>query len=151
MAKRKIIKPYEGKTTEEQMRYQRYLSYSFPKVAESGMAYAKKLKQTRTPWEVQLAELLFLEMITFKEQFLILNNQGKFYIADFYIPSKNLVIELDGKEFHSTIEGKEKDLKRDLNLQELGFSRIIRIDYKTFKALYSKGMLVSWLLNTSYN
>jgi very-short-patch-repair endonuclease len=90
-------------------------------------------------------------MISFKEQFLILNNQGKFYIADFYIPSRNLVIELDGPEFHSTLEGKEKDLKRDLNLGDLGFSRIIRVDYKTFKALYSKGMLVSWLLNTSYN
>ena len=42
------------------------------------------------------------------------------YIVDFYCPSANLVIELDGGQ-HFTEEGKKKDKIRDNHLKILGF------------------------------
>ncbi|MBR2292883.1 MAG: DUF559 domain-containing protein [Clostridia bacterium] len=41
------------------------------------------------------------------------------YIVDFYIPKKQLVIEIDGIQ-HLTEEHKEKDLARDKFLEEQG-------------------------------
>jgi len=38
-----------------------------------------------------------------------------FYIADFYCPSENLIIELDGR-YHYTQQGIEKDIERDTHL-----------------------------------
>ena len=46
------------------------------------------------------------------------------YIVDFYIPSKHLVIELDGRQ-HLTEEHKEKDKTRDKFLEKQGL-RILR-------------------------
>ena len=50
------------------------------------------------------------------------------YIVDFYCPSENLIIELDG-EYHNNPESKEKDLKRDNHLENLGFN-ILRFENK---------------------
>ena len=43
------------------------------------------------------------------------------YIADFYIPSGKLVIELDGSQ-HYTEEGKEYDSERDQYMHSLGIT-----------------------------
>lgn len=53
-----------------------------------------------------------------------------FYILDFYIPSINLVIELDGK-YHNTNDQKIKDSKRTLELKKLGFTNIKRYSNTT--------------------
>lgn len=37
------------------------------------------------------------------------DNKKHFFIADFYIPSKNLIIELDG-EYHDNIKQQDKDI-----------------------------------------
>ena len=37
------------------------------------------------------------------------DNKKHFFIADFYIPSKNLIIELDG-EYHDSIKQQDKDI-----------------------------------------
>lgn len=50
----------------------------------------------------------------------------KFYIVDFFIPSKRLIIELDG-EYHYTKEQQIKDLERTKDLETLGY-RILRFD-----------------------
>src|SRR3970282_300141 len=39
-----------------------------------------------------------------------------YYIVDFYCPSEKLVVELDGSQ-HYTVEGIEKDIERDNNLE----------------------------------
>ena len=43
------------------------------------------------------------------------------YIADFYIASRKLVIEIDGAQ-HQMAENKEADAKRDAYFQSLGIS-----------------------------
>ena len=44
---------------------------------------------------------------------------------DFFIPSKKVVVELDGHEFHSSPSQREYDAKRDRYLEKKGF-RVIR-------------------------
>ena len=57
------------------------------------------------------------------------------YIADFYIASAKIIIELDGSQ-HGGKEAKQKDKKRDLYLNELGITvlRYSNMDiHKNFK------------------
>ncbi len=53
----------------------------------------------------------------------LINNEPRYYIADFYCSEKKLIVELDGKihDFQ-----KEKDQFRDENLVDLGF-RVLRL------------------------
>tara|TARA_R100000306_G_scaffold25794_1_gene29728 strand:+ start:2383 stop:2748 length:366 start_codon:yes stop_codon:yes gene_type:complete len=50
------------------------------------------------------------------------------YIVDFYCPSENLIIELDG-EVHNNLLAEEKDLKRTQFLESLGY-KVIRFKNK---------------------
>lgn len=50
------------------------------------------------------------------------------YIADFYCPKSDLIIELDGGQ-HYTKEGKEKDVIRDNYMESLGL-RVLRFSDK---------------------
>ena len=50
------------------------------------------------------------------------------YIVDFYCPSENLIIELDG-EVHNNLLAEEKDLKRTQFLESLGY-KVIRFENK---------------------
>ena len=43
------------------------------------------------------------------------------YIVDFYIPSKRIVIEVDGSQ-HYEEAGKEQDLIRDCDLRQMGLT-----------------------------
>ena len=43
------------------------------------------------------------------------------YIVDFYIPSKKIVIELDGSQ-HFEKDGREEDIERDNYLKSLGIT-----------------------------
>ena len=53
-------------------------------------------------------------------------NMERFYIADFYIPSKNLIIELDGKHHSQKIQH-IKDSIRDYQIKNIGY-KILRFD-----------------------
>ena len=55
----------------------------------------------------------------------VFNIDGKYYIVDFYFPSKKLVIEIDGG-YHFTKEQKEKDSKRTKDLKSIGL-KVIRL------------------------
>ena len=53
------------------------------------------------------------------------------YIVDFYIPKKQLVIEIDGIQ-HSTREHKEKDQERDKFLEKEGL-RVLRFSNESIR------------------
>lgn len=59
------------------------------------------------------AERVFYSFLTgkidFEFQKIIYTDNKHFFIADFYIPSKNLIIELDG-EYHDSIKQQDKDI-----------------------------------------
>ena len=81
---------------------------------------ARTLRREMTPEEKQLW-YQFLKPLPFMvhRQKVILN-----YIVDFYIDSKKIVIELDGRQ-HLTPENRAADEKRDADLAELGI-RVLR-------------------------
>ena len=75
--------------------------------------YAQKLRKEMTKEERRLwYDFLKLLPITVKRQQII----GP-YIADFYIPSANLIIELDGSQHYDT-NGMNRDQERDAFLKD---------------------------------
>ena len=82
--------------------------------------YAKELRKNMTPEEKRLWYdfLRFLPM-TVKRQYVVGN-----YILDFFIPSKNIAIELDGSQ-HYDFEAREADAVRDSMLSSVGI-KVIR-------------------------
>ena len=73
------------------------------------------------------------------------DNKKHFFIADFYIPSKNLIIELDG-EYHDNIKQQDKDIWRTRILKSLGY-RVIRFKNKQI----TESRDLSWILNIIEN
>lgn len=49
------------------------------------------------------------------------------YFADFYFKENNIVLEIDGREFHSTKEQLEHDEKRNVFFNNLGY-KVLRIN-----------------------
>lgn len=73
------------------------------------------------------------------------DNKKHFFIADFYIPSKNLIIELDG-EYHDDAKQQNKDIWRTKVLKSLGY-KVIR--FKNKQIVESKNLY--WVLNIIEN
>ena len=73
------------------------------------------------------------------------DNKKHFFIADFYIPSKNLIIELDG-EYHDNAKQQNKDIWRTKVLKSLGY-RVIR--FKNKQIVESNNLF--WVLNIIKN
>ena len=82
--------------------------------------YAKELRKNMTPEEKHLWYdfLGFLPMAVKRQQ--VVGN----YILDFFIPSKNIAIELDGSQ-HFDPEAREADKLRDASLSSVGI-KVIR-------------------------
>ena len=57
------------------------------------------------------------------------------YIVDFYIPTKHLVIEIDGVQ-HKTEEHKENDITRDTFLKDQGL-RVLRFSNESIRKNFS--------------
>lgn len=89
------------------------------KTSRKKMLYARELRKRATTPERILWECLRRKAlgVKFRRQSVILG-----YIADFYCPSKRLIIELDGKVHE---ERKEQDATRDCHLISAGF-RVVR-------------------------
>ncbi|MFM7053889.1 MAG: endonuclease domain-containing protein [Bacteroidota bacterium] len=88
--------------------------------------FRKDLRNNQTPAEVKLWSLLKgkqLEGKKFRRQFSVAN-----YILDFYCPSEQLAIELDGQG-HFEAKQAEYDLKRDLFLKRIGI-KVLRFENK---------------------
>lgn len=97
-------------------------------------SFRKDLRNNGTPAETFIWKQLQKRRLKgrkFRRQHSIKN-----FIVDFYCPAEQLIIELDG-EVHNTPKAQEKDNKRDLELEELGFT-VIRFENKmVFEALPS--------------
>ena len=87
---------------------------------ESLTEFAKELRKNMTPEERHLwYDFLKLLPLTVKRQYVVGN-----YILDFFIPSINIAIEIDGSQ-HAEVEGKKADEIRDKDLSEVGI-KVIR-------------------------
>ena len=87
-----------------------------------GMAkhFANEMKTEPSPLEKKMQDFLDSHNVNyeFQKALFIQKKNGsirKFYIADFYIPSKNLIIETDGKFHDNQIH---QDEKRTIDIQK---------------------------------
>ena len=92
---------------------------------------AKSLRKDMTPEEKKLW-FNFLKRLPFrvKRQFGIQN-----YIVDFYIASRKIVIEIDGRQ-HLMKENKEKDEIRDSDLASFGI-KVLRYNNESINYNFS--------------
>ena len=89
------IKPYKEEPREES---KENIAEHYKHILEVNATYAERLLKT-----------FLTGKIDFEFQKIIYTDNKHFFIADFYIPSKNLIIELDG-EYHDNAKRQEKDI-----------------------------------------
>ncbi|GAI06467.1 unnamed protein product [marine sediment metagenome] len=89
--------------------------------------YAKENRKKPTPAEKQLKKLLLCWHIKFRTQRMM-----DFYIVDFLIPERWLIVELDGK-YHNNPQQRSYDKRRNEYLQKKGFSILRFWNEKVFK------------------
>ena len=78
------------------------------------------LIERATPEEIKFKKLLDDKKIEYVFQKIIRRPKGGFYIVDFYLPFKNLIIEIDGK-YHQQTRQKFEDDIRTQNIKNMGF------------------------------
>ena len=89
------IKPYKEEPREES---KENTAERYKHILEVNATYAERLLKT-----------FLTGKIDFEFQKIIYTDNKHFFIADFYIPSKNLIIELDG-EYHNDVKQQDKDI-----------------------------------------
>ena len=107
--------------------------------------YYKHILEVNATYAERLLKIFLTGKIDFEFQKIIYTDNKHFFIADFYIPSKNLIIELDG-EYHDNAKQQNKDIWRTQLLHSLGY-RVIR--FKNKQITESKNLL--WVLNIIEN
>lgn len=120
----------EQKVAEKRrLRKQEYNKNRLQTLIDRAKSFREDLIKKQTKAEVIFKAKLKSLNIGYEFQKIVYTDKT-FYILDFYIPSLNLVIELDGK-YHDTKEQKIKDSKRTLELKKLGFTNIKRYSNTT--------------------
>ena len=76
---------------------------------ENTAEYYKHVLEVNATYAERLLKTFLTGKIDFEFQKIIYTDNKHFFIADFYIPSKNLIIELDG-EYHDDAKQQEKDI-----------------------------------------
>ena len=76
---------------------------------ENTAEYYKHILEVNATYAERLLKAFLTGKIDFEFQKIIYTDNKHFFIADFYIPSKNLIIELDG-EYHDDAKQQEKDI-----------------------------------------
>ena len=76
---------------------------------ENTAEYYKHILEVNATYAERLLKTFLTGKIDFEFQKIIYTDNKHFFIADFYIPSKNLIIELDG-EYHDEAKQQEKDI-----------------------------------------
>ena len=71
--------------------------------------YYKHILEVNATYAERLLKTFLTGKIDFEFQKIIYTDNKHFFIADFYIPSKNLIIELDS-EYHDEAKQQEKDI-----------------------------------------
>lgn len=112
---------------------------------ENTAEYYKHALEINATYAERLFKIFLTGKIDFEFQKIIYTDNKHFFIADFYIPSKNLIIELDG-EYHDSIKQQDKDIWRTKLLKSLGY-KVIR--FKNKQITESKDL--SWILNIIEN
>ena len=125
------IKPYKEESREES---KENTAERYKHILEVNATYAERLLKT-----------FLTGKIDFEFQKIIYTDNKHFFIADFYIPSKNLIIELDG-EYHNDAKQQDKDIWRTKLLNSLGY-RVIRFKIKQI----TESRDLSWILNIIKN
>ena len=125
------IKPYKEEPREES---KENTAERYKHILEINATYAERLLKT-----------FLTGKIDFEFQKIIYTDNKHFFIADFYIPSKNLIIELDG-EYHNDVKQQDKDIWRTKLLNSLGY-RVIRFKNKQI----TESRDLSWILNIIEN
>ena len=125
------IKPYKEEPREE----------SRENIAE----HYKHILEVNATYAERLLKIFLTGKIDFEFQKIIYTDNKHFFIADFYIPSKNLIIELDG-EYHNDAKQQDKDIWRTQILKSLGYE-VIRFKNKQI----TESRDLSWILNIIKN
>ena len=108
---------------------------------ENTAEYYKHILEVNATYAERLLKTFLTGKIDFEFQKIIYTDNKHFFIADFYIPSKNLIIELDGG-YHDEAKQQEKDIWRTKILKSLGY-RVIR--FKNKQITESNNLF--WVLN----
>lgn len=90
-----------------------------------------------TPSEKRVKFLLRKLKIRFTRQQIVHYDKGKFYIMDFYIPSRKLCIEVDGK-YHEDEKQKELDSIRTKNLNKMNIEVVRYTNEETENPLFEE-------------
>ena len=94
-----LTKPYKNEPIEEPIEEPKEnIAEHYKHILEVNATYAERLLKT-----------FLAGKIDFEFQKIIYTDNKHFFIADFYIPSKNLIIELDG-EYHNDAKQQDKDI-----------------------------------------
>lgn len=115
---------------------------------ESAEFWADHMRQHPSYLEKMMINFLDSHSVQYESQkiFYIKRKDGyitQFYIADFYIPTKKLIIEVDGK-FHR--HQREQDDKRTLDIKKhYKKIKVYRFTYKNFQNPKKLGELLSKL------
>lgn len=125
------VKPYKESSREE--------------LKENTAEYYKHILEINATYAERLLKTFLTGKIDFEFQKIIYTDNKHFFIADFYIPSKNLIIELDG-EYHDSIKQQDKDSWRTKLLNSLGY-KVIRFKNKQI----TESRDLSWILNIIEN
>ena len=113
---------------------------------ENTAEYYKHILEVNATYAERLLKTFLAGKIDFEFQKIIYtDNKKHFFIADFYFPSKNLIVELDG-EYHDNIKQRDKDIWRTQILKSLGYE-IIR--FKNKQIIESNDLF--WVLNIIKN
>ena len=89
------IKPYKEESREESK--------------ENTAERYKHILEVNATYAERLLKIFLTGKIDFEFQKIIYTDNKHFFIADFCIPSKNLIIELDG-EYHNDAKQQDKDI-----------------------------------------
>ena len=122
-----------------------YKENSREELKENTAEHYKHILEINATYAERLLKIFLTGKIDFEFQKIIYTDNKHFFIADFYIPSKNLIIELDG-EYHDSIKQQDKDIWRTKILNSLGY-KVIR--FKNKQITESKDL--SWILNIIEN
>ena len=76
---------------------------------ENTAEHYKHILEVNATYAEKLLKTFLTGKIDFEFQKIIYTDNKHFFIADFYIPSQNLIIELDG-EYHDSIKQQDKDI-----------------------------------------
>ena len=113
---------------------------------ENTAEHYKHILEVNATYAERLLKTFLAGKIDFEFQKIIYtDNKKHFFIADFYIPSKNLIVELDG-EYHDNIKQQDKDIWRTQILKSLGYE-VIRFKNKQI----TESRDLSWVLNIIEN